>query len=246
MGPLVWRAIIALLDAHKSRNTAFFSPFFLWTGTGVPKSAVSSKGDLFSQELSQTTAAQSLNSLGWCSSVCAHTGERGSFIYFSSFICIRECCHFDQINFFTHHHYQDPSMSSPYICHYRSITPVYRSISVHISPCRSQQLFLSHTPSPPSLLGHTYVNINRKGCSVGKTSLVLRNQILRYTFRGWRVTWITAHFVAWTKCSLVNWVHSVCSWSTSLHFISCEGDLWESTSDRRLPLEVCSLSEIKC
>lgn len=58
----------------------------------------------------------------------------------------------------------------------------HTSLQKHLGACLptqdSQQLFLSHPPSPPSLLGLIYVNISRKGCSVGKTSLALRNQHL--------------------------------------------------------------------
>lgn len=143
----------------------------------LPRSLVSSKGDVSGQELSDSRRA-SLGRLGCCSSVRAHRGERGTFIFFNSFICIGQCWHspFGQINFFTHHHFQDRNTSSPYTCHYHT------SLQKHLGAClptqESQQLFLSHPPSPPSLLGHAYVNISRKGCSVGKTSLALRSQHL--------------------------------------------------------------------
>lgn len=114
---------------------AFFLPFLLLTGTGAPSQITGSfQGRFFWPGTVRDSHSSSLGRLGCCSNVHARIGERGSFIYFISFIFTGEHwpCPYGQINFFTHHHFQNQNMSFSYICHYCSMTPAYRSISAYV------------------------------------------------------------------------------------------------------------------
>lgn len=176
------------LLSWKPRNVEIWLPFYLssfgqaWVL--LRRSLLLSKGGGFGQELSETDAAQvwaGLDVQVYVTNLYEHIWKRASFIYFSSFICIGGCwhCPFGQINFFTNYHFQDQNMSFPYMCCYYSITPANGSISMHVLlHKRVSRFFYRVFHLLPSLLGHTYVNMSRMGCSVGKTSLLLRNQHL--------------------------------------------------------------------